>query len=41
MESQPQNPEFRINPKIFTHASIYNFQTFTLIVVFFGFDISL
>ena len=24
MESQPQNPEFRINPKNFTHAAASN-----------------
>ena len=23
MESQPQNPEFRINPETFTHAFIF------------------
>ena len=26
MESQPQNPEFRINPKNFTHAYIFKIQ---------------
>ena len=27
MESQPQNPEFRINPENFTHANIYYVYT--------------
>ena len=31
MESQPQNPEFRINPEnSITHASVQNFRIFTL-----------
>ena len=25
MESQPQNPEFRINPDNFTHACMFRF----------------
>ena len=26
MESQPQNPEFRINPETFTHVEVLTFS---------------